>query len=77
MIYLTKTGKEASKFCLNHKKIERLEIASPNHSTIVLDNGNVLTVRETEEEIRSKIMDYESDIYAKGFLKKEREATDE
>lgn len=64
MIYLTKTDKELTKFCLNHRKIEKLEKGLSSYSNIILDNGKVLSVHETEEEIVRKIKEYESDILA-------------
>lgn len=60
MIYLTKKDKEASKFLLNHKKIER--IIPLKDTIILLESGKRIIVGEEPSEIVEKIVEFESKV---------------
>lgn len=60
MIYLTKKDKEKTRFVLNNRLIERIEMT--NDTIILLDNGKKLIVDEKPDEIIAKIIEFESKI---------------
>jgi uncharacterized protein YlzI (FlbEa/FlbD family) len=62
MIYLTKTDKEQTKFCINHRKIEKMEVGLSTHTNVFLDNGKIWTVQETMDEIIEKVKAYEVSV---------------
>lgn len=63
MIYLTKKDKDKTRFVLNNRLIERIEIT--NDTIILLENGKKLIVDESPDEIIEKIIKFESKILPK------------
>lgn len=59
------TGLDNKKFILNADKIERLD-AIPE-SVITLTNGKKFLVKESNEEIVEKVIDYKRKIYNGNF----------
>ena len=68
MIYLTKLDEEKTKFLVNHRRILIIEKSIGGKSNIHMDNGKILTVEETEEEIKQMIQKYESETIKKAIV---------
>lgn len=67
MIYLTRTDEEKTKFSLNYRRILLVENTYHGASNIHMDNGKIITVIETEEEINKKIEEFEVQIIRKAI----------
>lgn len=62
MIFLTRNDEDKTKFSLNHRRIINVEESISRLSNVYLDNGKVLTVVETKEEIIDKTRNYEVSV---------------
>ncbi|MCK2000009.1 flagellar FlbD family protein [[Brevibacterium] frigoritolerans] len=72
MIYLTRRDEEKTKFLINQDKIVSVENIL-NGSNLHMENGKILTVAETDEEIRKKVENHQIYIIQKAIVRARKE----
>lgn len=72
MIYLTRRDEEKSKFLINQDQIVSVENII-NGSNLHMESGKILTVAETDEEIRKKVENHKIYIIQQAIVRARKE----
>lgn len=67
MIFLTKKDSEKTVFVLNHRNIIKIDPVMNDTSNLLMADGKIFSVLESEDEIREKAMEYDINIVAQAL----------